>query len=414
MLGNAFFAIALCPVTQGPQLGSSMPGRVCVLDYGAVADGRTDCTEAFQTALDAMGEMGGGVVWVPAGRYMIRGHLTVPPEVTLRGVWETAGREADGGGSFLLAVEGAGSEEGAPFITLRGHATLKGLAVLYPEQRNENPPVPYPWCVQGIGDNPSIVDCTLFNPYSGVDFGTQPAGRHYIRGLYMQSLRRGLLIDKCFDVGRVYDVHIWPFWAINGPAREFTRQQGEGFIIGRTDWEYMANCFAIGCAVGFRFVAREDGGGNVLLTQSGSDVGPVAVQVDNVQDHSGISFCNSQIMATVRVAETNRGPVKFTACGFWPVAETGSQAILRGGGHATFEGCHFVGWDNDGSGAPCIDADCAGLTVTSCDFQKEGSRQIVLGANVQSAIIAQNRLRGGQRIEDGSSGDVQIGLNTLR
>jgi hypothetical protein len=73
-----------------------------------------------------------------------------------------------------------------------------------------------------------------------------------------------------------------------------------------------------------------------------------------------------------------------------------------------------VGWDSDGSGAPCIDADCTGLTVTGCDFRKEGAQQIVLGANVQSAIIAQNRLRGGQKIENGSSGDVQIGLNTVR
>jgi len=223
-----------------------------------------------------------------------------------------------------------------------------------------------------------------------------------------------VLFDKCFDWGCVYDVHIWLCWAISGPVRDFTREQGEGFIIARTDWEYMANCFAIGCAIGFRFVAREDGGGNVLLTKSGSDVGPVAVQVDNVQDHSGISFSNSQIVATVKVAETNRGPVKFTACGFWPIGETGAQAVLRGGCQATFQGCHFVGWDSDGSGAPCIDADCTGLTVTACDFQKEGARQVVLGPNVQSAIITQNRLRGGPQIENGSSGDVQIGLNTVR
>lgn len=40
-----------------------------VMDFGAVADGETDNTEAFQKAMDAAWEAGGGIVWVPTGRY---------------------------------------------------------------------------------------------------------------------------------------------------------------------------------------------------------------------------------------------------------------------------------------------------------------------------------------------------------
>ncbi|UCH35672.1 MAG: hypothetical protein JSV65_04800 [Armatimonadota bacterium] len=382
-----------------------------VLDYGAQAGGEADCTAAVQAALDAAAEHG-GIVQVPGGRYLIKGHLSVPDNVTLEGTWRAPARSI-GAGSVLLAVEGAGDPDGEPFITLHTNSTLRGIAVLYPDQVDENPPKAYPWCVRGIGDDCSIIDCLLVNPYQAVDFGTFPAGRHYINGLYSQALYRGIFVDKCFDVGRIENVHLWPFWMIGGDskARQFTLEQGEAFIFGRTDWEYVTNCFCIAYKVGFRFVALDNGPGNVVLTQSGSDVGPTAVLVDAVQGHAGIAFNTSQFMATVVVKETNSGPVKFNNCGFWPVNETVRQADLKGGGHVTFNACHFAGWDRQDQGEPCIYADCDGLTVSSCDFMDEDKAQITLGPNLRAGIIMGNRFRGGEKVRNESQGDVQMGLN---
>jgi len=108
------------------------------------------------------------------------------------------------------------------------------------------------------------VNVQLINPYKAVDFGTQPAGRHYINGLYAHPLKIGLFIDKCYDVGRVENVHFWPFWGEK--YMKWTLENGTAFIIGRTDWEYMSNCFAISYKVGFQFVDGPDGPGNALLT----------------------------------------------------------------------------------------------------------------------------------------------------
>jgi len=43
---------------------------VNVLDFGAVGDGRTLCTAAIQTAINACAAAGGGKVFVPAGKYL--------------------------------------------------------------------------------------------------------------------------------------------------------------------------------------------------------------------------------------------------------------------------------------------------------------------------------------------------------
>ncbi|HEY5668023.1 MAG TPA: glycosyl hydrolase family 28-related protein [Candidatus Saccharimonadales bacterium] len=57
-----------------------------VRDYGAKGDNVTDDTASIQAAINAL-PAGGGVVWLPAGRYIIAGTLTIPNDiaVTLQG-----------------------------------------------------------------------------------------------------------------------------------------------------------------------------------------------------------------------------------------------------------------------------------------------------------------------------------------
>jgi hypothetical protein len=69
------------------------PERVAarVTDHGARADGGTDCAPAFNAAIRAAGESGGGVVLVPAGTYLLGAPVFVHwSNVVLRG----AGRDA--------------------------------------------------------------------------------------------------------------------------------------------------------------------------------------------------------------------------------------------------------------------------------------------------------------------------------
>ena len=402
-------ATLLC-LLSAPALAAGL-GEVSVRDHGAKGDGTTDDTAAFQAAIDAVEQAGGGVVFVPRGDYLIKTRLVVKPHVTLKGVFEAPTARTQKKGSTLLAVDDAGGLEGEPFILLLENGTLKGLTIFYPEQRQDEPK-PYPWTVRGRGDNCTIRDVLMVNPYAAVDFGTFPAGRHLIDGLYAQALYRGVFVDKCVDVGRINNVHFWPFWTER--LMKWTEANGVAFTLGRTDWEYMNNCFCISYKVGFHFVANADGPGNAVLSQCGSDIGPMAVLVDAVQGHAGVSFVNGQFMSGVHVKETNTGPVKFTACGFWNIPTTTYHALLEGKGQTSFSNCHFIGWDQPQTGDPAIRAKAGGLSVVGCDFMDEGKKQIVLEKGVDAAVITGNRLRGGQKIDDHGAAEAEIGLNVKR
>jgi hypothetical protein len=254
----------------------------------------------------------------------------------------------------------------------------------------------------------------LVNPYQAVDLGSQPAGRHYVNGLYAHALKTGLFIDKCFDVGRVSNVHFWPFWLDDKRIHDWVGKNGTAFVIGRTDWEYMTNCFAIFYKVGFHFVSNKDGPGNAVLTQCGSDIGPCAVKVDAVQDHSGVSFVNSQLMAGVEISESNKGPVKFTACGFWGVQKvTDHHAIIRGEGHVTFTACHFTSWAQQNTNAPAILVEAGGITINGCEFLDRDAEKnhVELRSGVEAAIITANRFRSPMKVANHSKADVQIANN---
>jgi len=364
--------------------------------FGAAGDGVSDDTAAFARALDAAGAAGGGVVQVPTGNYALRGRLAIPENVTLEGVFRAPTARTQYKGSTLLAYAGAGDEDGEPFLFLHANSVVKGLTVFYPEQ-DRTRPHPYPWCIRGHGDNCSVLDVLLVNPYQAVDFGTLPSGRHLVRGLYAQPLHKGLFVDQCYDAGRIEDVHFWPFWSES--LRSWTETSAIGFIFGRTDWEYVVNCFCIFYRTGFLFREFDHGPGNVLLLNSGSDIGPRAVHVEKVMAHAGIAFSNCQFMAGIEVSPENEGPVKFNNCGFWGTDGTGFHADIRGTGAVSFHQCHFTHWDRKEAGQPAIR--CAGraLSVIGCEFMDATHRQVVLEEESGPAILTGNRMAGGVRIE---------------
>jgi hypothetical protein len=405
------YAIVLLPVLLIPVYGKT----INVVDFGATGDGITDNTQYFQNALDSLKEES-GIVTVPAGRYLVKGTLTIPPGVTLEGTFRNAPPRSMGG-SVLLAVYGKGNPDDKPFIFLNTNSTVCGLVVHYPEQVSTGTPFPYPWTVRGHGDNCCIKNCLFLNPYQAVDFGTYPCGRHTIDGLYARPLYRGLYIDKCYDVGRVSNVHFWPFWESESKElRAFQEKNAVAFIIGRTDWQYMFNCFCLWYAVGYKFIKSPEqgtGSGNAVLTNCGSDLGPTAVKVEEVQNHAGISFVNGQLMGAVILENTNHGPVKFTGCGFWGIEDTASLVYNKSSGRTSFVNCQFYWWDRKNAADPAILSQNGDLTVMGCEFGDYAKLDIFLSRRVRSAMITGNTFRTKRGVINRSEGWVTVKTNIV-
>jgi hypothetical protein len=174
--GLALFGASFTSSSRAAEDGpSASDSRLNVRDFGAKGDGVADDTAAFQKALEAAGHASGGIVFVPTGNHLIKGHLVVPDNVTLEGVFRAPTARTQYRGNTLLAVESQGKADGEPFIFLHANSVLKGVTVFYPEQNDEKP-VPYPWCVRGIGDNcaiqPSAMTLVgLLSHASSSDFG---------------------------------------------------------------------------------------------------------------------------------------------------------------------------------------------------------------------------------------------------
>ena len=353
--------------------------------YGAKGDGKTDDTKALQAALDA-GKSGGPVCWLPAGLYRLGGSLTVPPGVTLCGASGGVPHSEQPIGTVLLAYGGRGRAEGDPLITLKPNAVVRNLVIHYPEQTLAEV-APYPWTIRADGELCQVLDLTITNPYQAIDVGTKWNELHLIRNVFACPLKIGVYIDQCTDIGRIENVHFNPnFWTRmalkpgfpGGDIKAYLEKNLVGFKIGKTDWEFISNSFVIFPRIGFHFDDFGHGPGNAVITQSGSDICPVAVRVDRSQAHAGVQVANGQFMSTIEIGPQNRGPVKLANCGFWGTEATQEHVRQRGPSTLVLTGCHFTGWDHAKKGDPCIRAEGGRLIVNGCVFMDEGKRAIVL------------------------------------
>ena len=393
-----------------------------VQDFGAKADGKADNTAAFQKALDAASGNGGGTVYAPRGTYFFSGHLNVPKAVTLKGCWESvpshvgirdAGfpKPTDEGTTFLV-TENKGKEEGTAFITLNNNSTLKGVVIYYPEQNPAEEPAPYPWAIAMRGKNPAVLAVELLNPYNGID--AMHNERHLIRDVQGQPLRRGIEVDDIYDIGRIENVHFNPWWSMQPRLFEWQHKNGEAFIIGRSDWQYVFNTFCFGYKIGYKFIQTKAGVCNGNFLGIGADDCFTALVVENsspmallISNGEFVSF-HGPDPTMVRVEATNSGSVRFVNCAFW--GPCNQIAKISGKGTVGFSDCTFVQWDHKKEGRAAIQAEAGTLLVRGCEF-RENKPQIELGESIRRAIISGNIISGKPRISNKSKGMVMLSDN---
>lgn len=401
---------------------SSDPDFYSVLDFGAKGDGHTDDTAAFQKALDAASQAGGGVVYAPRGNYFFAGHLEVPRAVTLKGVWESVpahnglrdrgGSKPTDDGTTFLVTEGQGGEDGAPFINLHDNSTLKGVVLYYPNQNPDGEPKPYPWAIAMRGKNPAVLAVELLNPYNGIDASKNE--RHLIRDVQGQPLRRGIFVDDIYDIGRIEDVHFNPWWSQRPELFRWQEAHGEAFIFARSDWQYVYNTFCYGYAIGYKFIKTQRGNCNGNFLGIGADDCNEAVSVESSAPF-GLLISNGEFTSfhgpnptMVVVGTNNTGTVRFVNCAFWGPCDQIAKASGRG--IVGFSDCIFDDWDHDQAGLSAIQAESGTILIRGCEFHRN-KPQVELDEKVRRAVVSDNIFTGPAQITNQSKHSVVINDN---
>jgi len=397
-------------------------GYFNVRGFGAVGDGKTDDTAVFQKALDAASKVGGGVVYAPVGNYFFSGSLNVPNAVTLAGVWQSVPahnglrnkglpKPTDDGTTFLVTGN-TGTEDGPAFITLNTNSTLKGVVLYYPQQNIDDVPKPYPWAIAMRGKNPAVLAVEMLNPYNGIDASRNE--RHLVRDVHGQPLRRGILVDSIYDIGRIENVHFNPWWSMKPKLFQWQMENGEAFIFGKSDWQYVYNTFCFGYNVGYKFIEGRRGVCNGNFLGIGADDCHTSLVVEQCAPY-GLLITNGEFVSfhgpdptMIRIEKSNTGSVRFVNCAYW--GPCNQIAKIAGTGTVGFGDCTFVQWGGKERDRHAIQAESGTVLIRGCEFRQDRP-QIKLGEGVERAIITDNLFTGTERIINQSAGNVQLGFN---
>lgn len=394
-----------------------------VRDAGALGDGVTDDTLAFQKALDEAGAAGGGIVQVPAGAYCIRGSLRIPGAVTLQGIFTTPplnfqGPDGKMAGSVIEAWAGRGSMEGEPFIRLAGHAaTVSGLIIRYPEwKQTDVPPVPYPPAIRGDSvEDVAVLDCLILNAYEAIHF--EGSARMLVRNVFGYPSYRGLYIDACYDISRVENCHFWPFGVVYQPEDPYCKWvnvNGVAYEFARTDWQYVTHTFCFGYGIGYRFSKTKAGSANGSFVGIGADSCRRAVYVEDAQI-AGLLITNGEFVGRwsskdsvgIEIAEScGPGKVNLANCAFWGPLD---MALWSRSPQAQLavSSTNFCQWDINGTGSPAVRLDAGKATLQGNIFD-DGQLHVAVNESMGATILMGNLGEGGFRVENHAGARTQL------
>ncbi len=345
--------------------------------------GQEDAAPAIQAAVDEVAAAGGGVVFLSAGPYRLERPITVREGVTLRGDWAPPGEALARECTLLMIYAGKGQEDEPAAITLERGSGLREAVVWHPEQDAENV-TPYPWTIHTSldkgGDNYTVHNVTLVNPYKGIGVGPEWNELHTIRNVYGAPLSVGVFVDTCTDIGRLCDIRFDPsIWADSGlPGAPETdaersalaRQLSEtavAFDMGRSDWEYLRGLHVRGYRAGLRVREGAQGTTNAQMYDCHFTECAVGLELTHLNGvglmATGCAFSatGAPVLGAPTLANT---AVQLSSCRLEGLGECKAALVAEGDATFTLQHCELTGWNQAGARASAGAVALYGCTVT--------------------------------------------------
>jgi len=382
--------------------------------YDAPDGGKSDATNAIQSAVDAVAQAGGGVVFLPAGRYLCKGDLTIKEGVTLRGDYLEPDPDHNryrAAGTILMPTADRGNANGTPFINLQRGSGVRNLSVWYPNQVSSNI-VAYPWTVSTdqtwTGDCFTIEYVTLVNSYQGIRFGPIANEIGTVRHVYGAPLFTGISADQIYDVPRIEHLrlssHYWTQSGLPGSDNaEAIRAQllanATGVEMRRVDWYFLFDVEIYGYSIGYHLTKSEHGAACGAMYEASALGGNVGVQAD--QTGIAFQFTNCRFdgaTAAIYASPLFKTELQLNNCRLGGQAKHAIQ--LEGRGILKAQNCQILG--NIG---PAVEADAGQLQLICCTYPGNGVK-VLLARPVDRALII-----GGitvDQVTNLSRGDIQV------
>jgi len=379
--------------------------------FGAKPDGATNCTAAVQGAIDAVAEAGGGVVYLPAGRYRFEGSLILRDGVSLRGDWKApniATGDLKVAGTILEPTAGRGAPDGSPFIAIEDSSCVRNLSIWYPDQTTDDI-APYPWTIatgstHGV-DNFTVKNVTFVNSYSAIRLGGKSGIEPtLVQNIYGTAVSTGILLDGASDTPHMALLHFGPqYWLGSG-------------LGSRPDAPKLKKYLLAG-AVGLD-IARADGLDVYRAAIDGYSVGVLSRHTKMGTPYGGIFGLNTTNCHVGLMIEDLSWLWQLTCCtfdgasaGIW--AKEGFRSLLQ------LNGCRLIAPQGDAlrsDGMGSVQAQNCTIdgrvimngqgSLTMLASTLKGSSRVVIGPHVTRALLI-----GGIPKADVSSmsmGDIQI------
>ena len=296
-------------------------------EYGAVADGATDDSAAFQKAINAVynsGGPGGGVVYVPAGNYAFYTNIVIPTGVTLHGDWTDWTKGSNGlAGTTFKVYFGAGQSNATPFITMDRSASLKDVNIWYPNQ-DPNNVVAYPFTI-GLNDDCVVQNVVLVNSYQGILCGGAEFILSSVIGtpLFMGVSNTGTIADICQTEDIRFSPAVWPASllpnapTVGGSYATWMRTYGTGMQVFRLDGLINNNTEISGYNVGLDFEMNSGGASGCAFYNGWVTNCAIAMLAQEMQTAGGLEVSDFTLdgdIAIERTHATNDAAAQFDDC----------------------------------------------------------------------------------------------------
>jgi len=383
--------------------------------YSIDNTGVEDVTSKLQRALEDCGMRGGGVVYLPAGKYRLTKSIVIPSHVTLRGDWKDPDTMKPGDGDYgtIIIADVASTESEFPgLIRMAGSTGLKCVTIFYPNQSVDNIQ-PYPWTIElpgsAMGDGAwmaqTIMHVTLLNSYYGLAASLTSNTRtgnheiHYINNVKGTVLKKGMHVQNCSDTGRTRDVTLNNSYWVNagaafnapdaGKLLQHTLANTTGMAYGDTEWENMYNVRISDMNIGFLVTQGPRIGALMEIFGLHVDNCMTALKVEAVDERCGIEFANSSFRTVdhpdaiaLHITEDKIGSSLYNNCVF--EARGGRLVLLESNHFANFQNCHFGAF---GASSGVEVTNRGRLIVEGSDFSQSASPAHV-SINVQASARA--------------------------